>query len=414
MNQNIQTFGEKTNNVIEFSLKNCQALENLRKNSKGKLYVYDEYDDLLNFNEDKNYSNLSYLGGIPHSIYFNSSINFGIRAEPLKFKRIERNLGLEIQRMLLCFWVLLFHSIKHSDNILLDHILHLKFHVPCFFFISFYFFFPILRNKDKNKMKLRYIRLTIPFILWPLIIWILNNLSFVILKKNRFGRILSFKDLCIQLIIGRKFFIQLWFIFNVLFLSTFFYISIFMGDNIFLTLLNFFLILCYYIQYSIPNYSFYKQFKDCVSYSVGHLIISFPIAITAFNLNRINLIEFLEKSILFQVLMFLISIILFIFGTPYTYKGIDKNLFSLVSFYSFHLMPINNLLSNKPKNIIYFITKYTKGIYCLHLIIKYYIIRFFNLTPSFFLCLYLYIICYILSFFGKKIFEKNYIRYLFI
>ena len=165
----------------------------------------------------------------------------------------------------------------------------------------------------------------------------------------------------------------------------------------------------------IFNFTFvYKQFKDCIAYSVGHLIISFPIAITAFNLNRINLIKFLEKNILFQVLMPLISIILFIFGIPYTYKGIDKNLFSLTSFYSFHLMPINNLLSNKPKNIIFFITNYTQGIYCLHLIIKYYIFRFFHLTPSFFLCLYLYIICYIMSFFGKKIFEKSYIRYLFI
>ena len=263
-------------------------------------------------------------------------------------------------------------------------------------------------------MKLRYIRLTVPFTLWPLIIWVFNNLLFIISKKNRFGKILSFKDLYIQLITGRKFFIQLWFIFNLLLLSIFFYIFMFMGDFIFMALLNLLMVVFYFIQYLAPNYYFYRQFKDCISHSVGHLIFYFPIAITAFNLNRINLIKFLEKNYLFQALMPLISIILFIYGTPNTYNGIDKNLFSLASFYSFHFIPINNLLNNNQKNIIYIMTNYTQGIYCMHLIIKYYIFRFYNLTPSFFSCFYLYIICYILSFFGKKIFEKNNIRYLFI
>ena len=334
--------------------------------------------------------------------------------EPLKFKRIERNLGLEIHRMLLCFWVLLFHSIRHSDNAVLDYILHLKFHVPCFFFISFYFFFPIIRDKNIKKMKLRYIRLTVPFIFWPLIIYILNNILFIHLKKNRFGRMLSFKELYIQLITGRKFFIQLWFIFNLLFLSTFFYIFMYMGDYIFIILLDFFLIICYFIQYSDPNYYFYRQFNDCISHSVGHLIISFPIAVTAFNMRRIDLIKFFGNNILFLVLLPLIIVILFIYGTPYTYNGIDKNLFSSVSFYFFHIIPINNFLSNKPKKIIFCITNYTQGIYCMHIIIKYYIFRFLNLTPSFLSCIYLYIICYILSYFGKKIFEKNILRYLFI
>ena len=113
------------------------------------MYLYNEYDGLLNFNEDKNYSNLSSLERITRNIYFNSSNNFNIMAEPLKFKRIERNLGLEIERMLLCFWVLLFHIIKHSDNVLLDYILHLKFHVPCFFLYHFIFFFYSKKQRYK-------------------------------------------------------------------------------------------------------------------------------------------------------------------------------------------------------------------------------------------------------------------------
>lgn len=51
------------------------------------------------------------------------------------------NLGIEILRMFLCFWVLCFHCLKKNKiNYFLFFIAKTKFfHVPCFCFISFYF-----------------------------------------------------------------------------------------------------------------------------------------------------------------------------------------------------------------------------------------------------------------------------------
>ena len=264
-------------------------------------------------------------------------------------------------------------------------------------------------------MKLRLERLSLPYFIWPVFIWFINNILFFIFKTNRFGRILSFKELNIQIITGRLFFIQLWFIFNLLFLSILFFILSFLPVNLFLIFSNFLSIIFYLIQYFSTNYIFYSQFKDCIAHSVGHLIISFPIAITAFSLNRINLINYLEiyRYRAFFSILIIIPLIFF-FGSPFTYLGFDKNIFSLFIFYLFNLIPLNKYLNNTLKKIIYLITGFTQGIYCLHIIIKFYLFRFFKFYPTFSSCILLYIICYILSFFGYKIFMKNNLKYLFI
>lgn len=333
----------------------------------------------------------------------------------IKTKKNERNIGLEILRMLLCFWVVLFHSVNISNIFIINYIVQKKFHVPCFFFMSFYFFFPIINDRNSFKMKLRLERLFIPYALWPIISWCFNNIFYMIFKKNRFGRLLSFTELKVQLIIGRKFFIQLWFLFNLLFQSLFFYIiSFFLKKNflIFVILLGMIFAI---FQYSKYNYIFFLQYKDSISHSIGHFVISFPIAVVAFCVKKINLKSYFEKNyVISLIIIFIFLHILFIIGTPNTYLGIDKIVFALFAFIGFSLIPLNKYLKDHSKNIIYLITNYTQGIYCLHIMIKIYIIKLFNIKTSFLFCIKLYIICYILSFIGKKIFEKNKLKYLFI
>ena len=331
-------------------------------------------------------------------------------------KKIERNIGLEILRMILCFWVLLFHSISNSKNFVLNFILKKKFHVPCFFFISFYYFFPIIKNRNTNKMRIRMERLFVPFLIWPLFIWFFNNILYLIIKGNRFRRMLTFNELFIQIITGRKFFIQLWFIFNIIFISIFFFIISFINDNVLIIIINILSLLCYLIQLNEKSYIFYTDFTDCIAHSVGHLIISFPIAITAFLSNKFNLIYYFEniKTKLLFFIIFFIALLLLITGKSDTYSGIDKNLFSLLIFYFVQLIPLNKYLNKNSKNIIYFLTSYTNGIYCLHIIIKYYIFKIFKVKITVLSCILLYYICYIFSFVGKKLFGKSNLKYLFI
>ena len=332
-----------------------------------------------------------------------------------KIKKTERNIGLEILRLLLCFWVVLFHSINHSNVFLLNYIVSKKFHVPCFFFISFYFFFPIVNDRNCVKMKLRLKRLFIPFFLWPIISWSFNNIFYLIFATNRFGRLLSFSELKVQLIVGRKFFIQLWFLFNLLFFSLFFFIISFFLKKYFLFFVILIGIISIIFQYSKYKYNLFIQYKDSISCSIGLFVFSFPIAVLAFCFKKINLISYFEKNYIKSfIVIFVFLYYLFKQGAPYTYLGIDKSLFSLLTFLGFYLIPLNKYLNSRCKSIIYFITNYTQGIYCIHIMIKRYIFKFFNIKPTFPFSILLYIICYFLSFIGKKTFEKSEIKYLFI
>ena len=268
-------------------------------------------------------------------------------------------------------------------------------------------------------MKVRLERLFIPYILWPLIIWFLNNSIFLIIQKNRFGRLLSIIELKVQLITGRKFFVQLWFLFHLIFFSIFFFIFSYLNEYIFFAFINLIGIIFYIIQYFKINYKFYGQYKESISFSIGHFISSYPIAVTAMLFNKSNFIKYLEKTKLkvlaiFLFLLLIILSLLFIFGTPDTYDGIDKNFFSLIVFLFFHLLPLNKYLSKFFYYIIYLMTRYTQGIYCLHTIIQYYLSEAINYKLKFLNCLELYIICYILSLLGKIIFGKSKIKYLFI
>ena len=191
-------------------------------------------------------------------------------------------------------------------------------------------------------------RLFVPFLLWPLFIWSFNNVLYLIFEENRFGRMLTFKELYIQIITGRKFFIQLWFIFNIIFISIFLFIISFINDNVLVIIINILSLLCYLIQGYEKRYIFYTDYTDCIAHSVGHLIISFPIAITAFSSNKINLIYYFEniQNKKFFIIYFYILLLIIIKGKTNTYCGIDKTLFSLFIFYLVHLIPLNKYFTS--------------------------------------------------------------------
>ena len=127
------------------------------------------------------------------------------------------NLGIEILRSLLCLWIV----IVHQSIIKKKHIKYLKrhFHVPTFIFLSFIFFYPSLYARVINKILSRFQRLLIPYIFWPLLILIVNNFLFFFFSFSQFSRLLTLKDIYIQIIIGSKYHEIFWFQFNLIFSS---------------------------------------------------------------------------------------------------------------------------------------------------------------------------------------------------
>ena len=85
----------------------------------------------------------------------------------------------------------------------------------------------------------------------------------------------------------------------------------------------------------------------------------------------------------------------------------------IVLFISFYFLPIEEI-NYKIKNVLNIMTSFTQGIYCLHLIIAYYVHHFFDKNRTFLGCVLVYLISYVISFFFANIFRKNKLKYLFM
>ena len=176
------------------------------------------------------------------------------------------NLGIEILRMILCFWVLSFHCLENNKiNYLLYYITKIKiYHVPCFCFISFYFSYNVFFSGTNIKFKKRIERLLIPYIIWPIIFFIIDN-AFCISK-------ISFHDLELQIICGRQISVSLWYIFTLLFLTILFFIISKLFQFYFLFIIEIISIIVYIIQYS-NYYSILDGYKfDAKASIISHWI----------------------------------------------------------------------------------------------------------------------------------------------
>ena len=133
-----------------------------------------------------------------------------------KTKKI--NYGIELLRFLLCFWIVVYHCsyIKPEHKKILTR----TFHVPTFFLMAFYFYFPYFSKRKISKIISRFERLLIPYVIWPILILIMNNylmeiISFAKIKKKRN---ITFKEFYIQILVADSyhpiFFFQFNFIFN--------------------------------------------------------------------------------------------------------------------------------------------------------------------------------------------------------
>ena len=119
--------------------------------------------------------------------------------------------GIEILRMILCFWVITFHYSGKKIKFKYKIITHF-YHVPTFCFISFYLTYKIFTLKSIIKIKQRFERLIIPYITIPIIFLIIKFFSSGF-KKNIKNILL---DLYVQYITGYHFYIHLWFVQNLI------------------------------------------------------------------------------------------------------------------------------------------------------------------------------------------------------
>ena len=288
-----------------------------------------------------------------------------------KIRMKSRHLGIELLRFILCLWVVIIHcSIVKSGH---KKYLFKGFHVPTFVLISFYFYYPIVKNRSTKRIISRFQRILIPYILWPLLRLIINNF---IVKEARLKKRLTLYDFYLQILIGAKFHLIFWFQFNLIFSSIFLTVIAFIFKKKFLIIFQFLGIISLYMHYSGTNFklfSFFPKFKV----SLGSLIELISLSVLGCFYSSINLLNVVNnipkylKFILLFLILFLFKYNLFIVYPGFIYSKIILNI--LASTFLFLLFGSLNLTKVIAINsIIKNISKYTGGIYYIHSIVSSY------------------------------------------
>ena len=337
------------------------------------------------------------------------------------YPKKQLNIGLALLKVYLAFNVVRSHNFNKkvtTNKFILNVIIKSKIHVPCFFIMSFYFMNKDSILLDKNKYKNRFKRLLIPYILWPLIIWSLNNLLKLFFKEKYST---SFKTLKSQLLWGNNFLYQLWFQWDLIVMIIMFIIilCLFKKDCLFFLLLL--LIFAYILQYSGLNKQFYDYLKPDKKQCLGRFSEMTPYAVTGFILAFFKIIILLNnykiKTFIIFILIFNLIEKYFVFYQPIgiTYQGIKLNIRAITLIFIFSTFPSEKITGRRIINIFKYITNYTAGVFYLHVPVIQYTKKFINpiKKKTFSGIIIIYLLSYFISFIGMKFFGRTELRNLF-
>jgi hypothetical protein len=277
-------------------------------------------------------------------------------------------IGLEFLRIFFSFDILLFHCInRHIYNTKLFNLIRIivPLGLQSFFILSFYFSHNLLSSKQIIKIKGRFQRLLIPYIIWPII--------FYFHKKNY-----KIKLLFCQILIGYGVYTVFWFSYNLIFISVLLVIIIFMTKKY----ISFLIVTGIFIYfYSISKYynNLLMKFNKLVVFSNRKLPFTYLQSVIAFYLSSIKIIDRANKNKNKKYFIFFLSFILILLII--FYKTVKKYLllsyfFAVSLIILFAILPFDKL---KNGNIIKGISSYTGGIYYIHVyvnsLIKKYLLR---------------------------------------
>ena len=353
----------------------------------------------------------------------NISIDIYMNNEKEKKNQINKiinkniNLGIEILRVYLSFSVIVLHFLKneYKKNIFMKLIFHCQpFYVPSFFLIAFYFSFNIFISKNIVKIKERFIKILIPYILWPFLFWIWN--IFANRKIIKFNYKL-FKHIFLQILIGYDFYAYFWFLFDLIIITFVFIIIIFIFNKNALIILKILAIFFYIINEKYEE----RMCKYKQNDSIKLLLRSFIYCLTGFFLHSISILERLQNkkyliyTLLFPVICF-IGVHKILIKISIRFKIIIIDIVIVCLFIVFSLISFSTIKKDIIKKIIKQLTCFTGGIYYNHYFVKNIFSNYFKIFTigNFKSCLINYIVCYNICFIGTTIFRNSKLKYLFL
>lgn len=324
-------------------------------------------------------------------------------------------LGIEILRAILAFFIVVRHFFKldYEENYFTKFVFHCQpFYVPTFFLISFYFSFETFYSKNIKKINERFKRILIPYLSWPIILWIRN----IIIDCNMKLSGNALKDIVIQLLIGYGFYGVFWFQFNLIFLSIIFLIIIFIFKKYSLFIFNF---SCIFLLIINDNYQLHlKDYKKI--YPIKRLLPCFIYSFTGFYFGSISIINQLSEKRKPTFLLIIPAAILInqynqLAQISLNFQILTIELTAICIFLVFSLIPLESIGNSIYKKLIKAITSYTGGIYYIHYGVRNIFSTRFKIIGSGNLeaCIINYMLCYFICFIGTSIFKNTKLRYLF-
>ena len=348
-----------------------------------------------------------------------------------KYKPISKNfdIGIAFLRVILCFLVIIHHCYRYESKtskwtIIIKKFDNFSFQVRTFFLMSFYYLYKTLLSFNFKRIYERYRRLLIPYIIWPVIFWLLNNL---LIRKNPNLRLnYSAWFLRQQLLYGDYLIQSYWYLWDTFIITGLFIIFAFIFRRHYLFIYLIFGITSFILQYNGKNSSFFEKYRlELKRYSFGRILEMIPCAVAGVAIADTGFINFLKKYkiktviICIYLIYFSVNFGAFNSARGFDFSGLKLYLVSICLFLGFAMFPYkiskNRNRNQKIINIIKHITGYTAGIYYLHESLFNIFNNYFdeNKIRTILGNVFIYLFCYLICFIGNKSFKNTVLVNLF-
>ena len=285
--------------------------------------------------------------------------------------------------------------------------------------MSFYFSYKTLISSNYKKKCERFIRLIIPYFVWPTVFYFLDKIfkHFIYIK-----RIIIVKLLIKQFLIGAPVITPLWYHSVLIFYTIMLNINVIIFKNSYNFVSIIISIVAFILQYNGKNEQFIKDYDIHYKRTFGRIAEIAPSALMGFLIASSGLMNFFRKYKLKVFIIctlinyFIIRYKVFITNTGTDYAGVKSYFISICIFIGFAVFPSEKVKNKIILKIIKHITNYTAGIYYLHLSIARYLINIIKPIKKRTLkgCSLIYILCYLICFVGDLFFWKIRLGNLFV
>lgn len=303
-------------------------------------------------------------------------------------------------RILMAFEVVLVHfggDLDYNDLSLFGKVFVLleKSAVPVYILLAFYYSAKRLSESDIKWLMRRLKRLLIPFVTWNVI----YTVATIVLRGN-----ITVREILAQLLLGSSEYIlpPFWYVTDLVILTLLFFSVFYLCKRnrerlVCLTLL---ISLAVFAQIENSYYTFFNNFAYEIKYTIGRLIEMIPYSVCGIILYQLS-----ERNILFKYRYVISVFSLFVLVLSQKVHVISDHLgYGGLKLFIISVPLVVVALANKNEccgkvdGIIYYVSKLSFGVYCLHWGVGQIYNRFNNQYNGFTKCVIITLICFSLSY----------------